>query len=289
MRRIFLTGGTGFIGSHFLAQAVTAGYHITALRRPQEMTTRIPLPAEPCWLDGALSEMEVRHFAGCDTLVHFAGVGVNDPTSCSWEESFQVNVTDMLRLIMVAAEAGVSRMVICGSSFEYGLAAERLGIIPSDAPLEPTGPYAASKAAASLAAHGYAVDKKLEMIILRPFQVFGEGEVDHRFWPSLRRAALDGEDFAMTKGEQVRDFTPVQDVAKVFLNALNYDCLQPGLPLVENIGTGKTTTLLHFAESWWKQWGATGRLLPGAVTYRPNEVMRYIPQVSERCLSWIAK
>ena len=56
--------------------------------------------------------------------------------------------------------------------------------IPTDAPLEPTGPYHASKAAATMAALGLAVDRKLSLSVLRPFHVFGEGEEETRFWPA---------------------------------------------------------------------------------------------------------
>jgi hypothetical protein len=51
-------------------------------------------------------------------------------------------------------------------------------------------------------------------------------------------------------------------------------------PVVANIGTGQPQTIRQFAEHWWKEWGATGKLLPGALPYRDNEVMRYVPEVS---------
>ena len=68
-------------------------------------------------------------------------------------------------------------------------------------PLEPTGAYHSAKAAATMAALGLAVDRKLALTVLRPFHVYGEGEAEGRLWPALRKAALTGVDLPMTKGE----------------------------------------------------------------------------------------
>ncbi len=85
----------------------------------------------------------------------------------------------------------------------------------------------------------------------------------------------------MSPGEQIRDFIPVESVAQAFLRVLDIPLdTRHSTPLVANIGTGKPQTLRAFAEHWWKHWGATGKLLPGALPYRPNEVMRYVPKVS---------
>jgi nucleoside-diphosphate-sugar epimerase len=117
------------------------------------------------------------------------------------------------------------------------------------------------------------------MLIMRIFQVFGEGELESRFWPSLRKAAIAGEDFPMTRGEQIRDFIPVETVGGAFVGALARTDLCAGEPKVENLGTGKPQTLRAFAEFWWKQWKAKGRLKVGMLPYRDNEVMHYVPRI----------
>ena len=53
--KIFVTGGTGFIGSHFLKQALAIGHDLICLRRPGSRT-RIPLKSEPTWLEGSLED-----------------------------------------------------------------------------------------------------------------------------------------------------------------------------------------------------------------------------------------
>jgi nucleoside-diphosphate-sugar epimerase len=276
--KLFVTGGTGFIGSHFLQAALAAGHEVVALRRNKASSPRIKLSVEPQWLDREMGVVEIADFAGCDALVHLAAVGVS-PQKAAWTELFRVNVTESLALWMRAADAGINRLIVCGSCFEYGRAGERYEFIPPHAPLEPVSGYAASKAAATVAALGLASERKLRLAVLRPFQAFGEGQHEGNFWPSLREAAFAGRNFQMTEGGQVRDYMPVADVATAFLAACLRENLETGLPVIENIGTGVPRTLRDFAEEWWLRWQATGQLQPGAIPYRTGEVMRCVPEI----------
>ena len=96
----------------------------------------------------------------------------------------------------------------------------------------------------------------------------------------LRKAALAGEDFPMTLGEQVRDYMPVMDIAESFTKALTMQLL-PGKPVIANIGSGNPQTLRAFAEFWWERFQAKGKLHVGAVPYRKGEVMRYVPDIKD--------
>jgi nucleoside-diphosphate-sugar epimerase len=145
--------------------------------------------------------------------------------------------------------------------------------------LEPTGPYAASKAAGGLLFRTIAEEKKLKLSYLRLFSVFGEGQHESNLWPMIRRAALVGEDLPLTPGEQVRDFVPVGQVAAELLAAARDETVKPGIPRVRNVGTGRPQTVRQFAEHWWREFGAQGKLLVGALPYRADEVMRYVPQI----------
>ncbi len=273
--KLFVTGASGFIGSHFVEQAMLAGHQVVGLRRSPESKPRIPLTRDPTWVDKRLNDLTSTDFCGADCLVHLAAAGVSQ--TASWDCLFRTNVTDSLDCWLRAVESGVSRFVICGSCFEYGRSGNRFEFIPPDAPLEPVTPYAASKAAASMAALAMAADRKVCVQIARPFHVFGEGESENRLWPSLRRAALAGKDFALTPGEQVRDFIQVSDVARRLLEICHCDTLDRGTSTIENLGTGKPQTVLEFCQQWWRFWRASGNLLVGQIAYRDDEVMRYVP------------
>lgn len=282
--RLFVTGGTGFIGSYFLRAAVESGHSVIALRR----LSGIPpgkVPQAVHWVEGALDGPH-HGLENCEALVHFAAAGVS-PQRATLEEMFEINVAASLRLWHQANRCGVSRLIICGSCFEYGSAADAYDFVPSNAPLRPVTGYGASKAAATMAALGLASMLSLRVSILRPFTVYGEGQHPSNFWPSLKAAAQSGADFSMTAGEQVRDFTPVEEVAARFLAELERPLLSADC-FIDNIGTGRPRTLLEFARTWWREWEAKGVLLPGTLPYRPNEVMRYVPEcraLSDRSVS----
>lgn len=277
--KILVTGGTGFIGSHFVKIALAAGHEVIAIRRPGSIP-RIPVGGPVQWLEADLASVNFDQLGDLSEacLVHLAAAGVN-PASVSWSNCFDVNVHQSLACWLNAVSAGIKRIIVCGSCFEYGLAGEKYELIPTDSNLEPTGPYHASKAAASMAAYALAIEKKIELAILRPFHVYGEGEDANRFWPSLRKAAMAGEDFPMTSGEQIRDFVSVEKVASLFLDAATRLHLTSGKPIVRNLGNGVPITLEAFARKYWHQWQAKGKIIAGAVPYRPDEVMRYAPVI----------
>jgi nucleoside-diphosphate-sugar epimerase len=278
MTRLFVTGGTGFVGSHFVAQALARGCEVVALRHNLTSEPRITLVHAPAWLDKPMTAVTKADLAGCDAVVHLAAHGVNPPSD-TLEECFRWNFQAPLHLLRVAHEAGATRIVVAGSCFEYGRSGEQFAFIPSDAPLRPTSAYAASKAAATLAFSVLAAELGLRLSIHRIFQVYGEGEGPTRLWPALRRAALAGDDFPMTTGEQIRDFIPVEQVAARLLHECFDDTVEAGQVKIENVGTGNPQTVRAFAEHWWQHWNATGKLLLGAIPTRPGEVTRYVAQV----------
>lgn len=275
--KIFLTGGTGFVGTHFLRQALAAGHEVVALRRPGSRP-RLELAQQPRWLDGELDGDHAAALQGCDVFVHLASHTPNPPYD-SLERCLYWNVWASVRLAEQARAAGVSRFLIAGTCFEYGGAAARYEAIPTDAPLEPLLSYPVSKAAASVAFLALGRQPGVRLELARIFQVYGEGEQATRLWPSLRRAALAGEDFPMSAGEQWRDFVPVEDVAAHFVRALPCTHVHPGQPVTTHVASGRPQRLLDFAQQWWSHWNATGRLLPGAVPYRPGELMRLLPRM----------
>ncbi len=225
-----------------------------------------------------MEDVSVKDLAEYDVLVHMAAHGVTTGMD-DWMSCFNVNVSKSLALWQRCLQAGIKNLIICGSCFEYGKSAERYDYIPIDAPLVPTGAYHASKAAASMAAIGLAHQHPCRVTIIRPFHVFGDGEPAARLWPSLKKAALAGMDYPMTLGEQIRDFTEVSTMAGM-INEVVED--SPNRPLgysITNLGSGRPQTVREFAERAWKELNARGRLLVGAVPYRPNEVMRYVPSV----------
>lgn len=274
--RIFLTGGTGFIGNHFIEQAIEAGHEVRAIRRKDSQTRRT-LKVQPQWLSGELTDDWREHLQGQDVLVHLAAHSANPPYD-TLASCLQWNVLAPLQLAEQARKAGVKRFVVAGSCFEYGQQKASIEISAAQ-PLAPNNAYATSKAAASQTFIGWTLEHRVCLQLMRIFHVYGEGEPEGRFWPALRRAALSGADFPMSPGEQIRDFVKVEEVARQFVEALNDTDVSPGEPKLSHVASGHAQSLLAFAHEWWKYWGATGQLRPGMLPYRRDEIMSLVPKM----------
>lgn len=277
--KILVTGGTGFIGQYVLQKLCEGQNKIIATKRldsiaPFNFSKKID------WIETTLDSIESKVFNDIDVLIHMASAGVS-PKIASYEELVYWNVTSLFKLIDQAKNANIRRIVITGSYAEYGLSANHFEFLPPQAALLPLSPYAASKAAGCMLATSYAVENKIEMCYLRIFSAYGDGQYLGNFWPSLRAAALSGEDFRMTLGEQIRDFIPVESVAKEIIQSAIRTDLIPGVPLIKNVATGSPVTMREFAEKWWVHFQARGELLIGAIPYRSNEPMRFAASEDE--------
>lgn len=277
--KIFVTGGTGFVGSHFLQQALDAGHEVIAQRRLGSRP-RLSLQHEPTWIDRALDQDFTKELTGCDAVVHLASHTPNPPYA-PLDECLYWNVYATIRLLKQAASQGVKNILVAGTCFEYGAAADGQEFVHPATEMRPSMSYPTSKAAATTACLGLARELGLRLQLLRIFQVFGEGEAPTRFWPSLRTAAQEGRDFAMSAGAQIRDFIPVEEVAQQFLTALSFEGVEPGHPHIRNVGTGHAQTLLEFSQQWWTHWKASGLLMPGHVGLRQGELARLVANVDQ--------
>lgn len=277
--KLFVTGGTGFVGSHFLQQALEAGHTVVAQRRPGSRP-RLSMSREPQWVDRLLDRDFDAELSGCDAVVHLAAHTPNPPYA-PLDECLYWNVFATTRLLQQAAAQGVRDVLIAGTCFEYGLAAQGQDFVHPGTQARPTLTYPISKAAATTSSLGLARHLGLRLQVLRIFQVFGEGEAATRFWPSLKAAANEGRDFPMSAGLQVRDFIAVEEVARQFLLALDFSGVVAGQPHIRNVGTGKAQSLLEFAQHWWTYWQAQGRLLPGEMGLRPGELPRLVANVRD--------
>ena len=177
-----------------------------------------------------------------------------------------------------AISAGIKKFIILGSCFEYGISGKNYKEIPTDAPLLPNNAYSASKASATIAAISLAIEFKLDLTVLRPFHVYGEGEDENRFWPTLKRCSKEGKNLEMTKGDQIRDFEYVGESVKKILFYLQEDNGY-GNPKIVNLGTGKPKSLIKFAKEEWERLGSKGLILNGKKQYRSTEIMRFVPKL----------
>lgn len=275
--KIFLTGGTGFIGSHVLKNLLNSNIEVVSHRRKESSSPKIPIKHSIKWLTKPVSKLDPKDFEGIDVLLHLASHSVQYPFD-TLENNIKFNVVEPLEMFKKACQAGVTKFVIAGSCFEYGISGEKYDYIPTNAPLEPTNDYSTSKAMAYLAFRQMAESNQVGISYNRLFHVYGPGEASNRFWPSLREAAISGKDFDMTFGEQIRDFTHVEDMANKLINECKVLYRSQILSFkTTNFGSNNIMSIKEFASKYWEKFEAKGRLNLGSIPYRDNEVMRYVP------------
>lgn len=223
----------------------------------------------------SLLDIQVCDLEGCDAVIHLAAHTANPPYA-KLSTCIEENAITTLHLLEMAKKARIKKFVLAGSCFEYGMSGNEYERIPTDASLKPTNTYAISKALCSTSALQWSKQNQLNIEVLRLFHVFGPGEKKTRFWPSLREAAKNGKDFRMSKGEQVRDFLYIDEVAELFIERAKANSADQHAVLVKNVVSKKPMALSDFAKYWWEEWNAKGRLIMDEMPYRKEEVMRYV-------------
>ena len=244
--KIFVAGGSGFIGKHLINELAYAGHDIVALIRPNsKLDTNLRCKAKLILKE--LNQLTVDDLSGVDVVINLVCAGVS-PKKASWEELEKVNIDFSMKLIKYAQLAKVKRFIATGTCLEYGTEANKWESIHPRAPLNPVSPYAASKAASFFLLYAFARENTIELFYGRIFYAFGSGQYKYNFFPSLKNAALKGQDFTILNPNILLDFINVEDVAKHLRVAVERDDIISNKPLIVNIGTGKGVKIIDFAK-----------------------------------------
>jgi nucleoside-diphosphate-sugar epimerase len=284
-QRILITGGTGFLGQRLTRRLVELGTEVTVALCAEENPAQVAsLPEECERRDGDVgNEDQIRWLikaAEPDYVFHLAAVGVNDPFIVE-ETALQVNVHGTLNIIRAARDVGkerIRRVIVAGTSYEYGEGGQ----------LDPGNVYAASKVAAWAFCRVYYRAHGTPVVIVRPFNVYGPGQTERALIPSAIRAALCGQDFPATPGEQRRDFVFIDDVIDGFIHvagAANVD----GQSI--DLGTGRATAVCDVVDRIFALCGGGGRPQIGALPYRPGMVWELVADAerTKRLTGWQAR
>jgi GDP-4-dehydro-6-deoxy-D-mannose reductase len=210
--RALITGGTGFVGPHLVAHCIACGDDVV---EPGDHTTGFDITSADA-VQSTFEELQpevVYHLAAWSDV----GGSWRDPGAC-----FRINVTGTANVLAAAYATGARRVLVVGSSEEYGRAGDGLERIPELAPLEPLTPYGTSKVAAAwLAVQAHAGHRGLETVRTRTFSHTGPGQ-DHRFVvPAIARRIAEAERDGATSIpvgalEPIRDLSDVRDVVRAY-------------------------------------------------------------------------
>lgn len=241
-RRVLVTGGSGFIGRHAVAELARAG----AVVRVVDLKPH-PDPAVDTVV-GELGDAEVLDAAfdgGIDSVVHLAAVtsvlrSVENPGG-----TFDTNVAGTHAVLEAARAAGTSSLAFASTNAVTG-PMEAPAIVET-APLRPLTPYGATKAAGEMLMSAYTAAYGLRCVCLRLTNVYGPGmqAKDSIVARLMRAIRLEREFEIYGDGRQVRDYVHVSDVIDaVKLGLVNEEWHGPVV-----IGSGTSLSVLEVLDT----------------------------------------
>jgi UDP-glucose-4-epimerase GalE len=255
-RTILVTGGAGFVGSHFARRAVDAGREVVVLDdlsggQPAKLPRSIDIVVGDIG-DTALVRRICRE-RRVGAVAHFAGKIQVGESVRRPEEYFDVNLVRTLRLLAAIRDAGVEHCLFSSTAAVYGTPTKVP--IPETARREPVNAYGATKLAIELVLDAWATAYQTRWAALRYFNAAGahaDGSLRESHHPEthLIPLAIDaalglgapltifGTDYPTPDGTCVRDYIHVQDLAHAHLLALA-ELETRGSVGAVNLGTGR--------------------------------------------------
>lgn len=253
MKKILVTGGAGFIGSHLVDALIDRGYEVLVI--DDLSTGRIDnLNSSAKFIKYDLNLIDQNYLTkellnNVDTIFHCAAyprvqLSIKDPLI-----SNSRNIDLTLRILVAAKDSGVRRFIYSSSSSIYG----DTNNLPTkeDSSPNPMSPYALQKFVGEEYCRLFNFLYGLETVSLRYFNVYGDrmpSEGAHSTVISLFMKQIGNkESLTITNdGNQKRDFTHVKDVA--IANILAMESKKVGKGEILNIGSGKNYSINQIAD-----------------------------------------
>jgi nucleoside-diphosphate-sugar epimerase len=266
-----VTGATGFIGRRLVARlSRMAGPVYCVVDADRGQASRLPdyLNVVPLEISSARGDLAtvVSHVAP-DIVFNLVAQGVN-PASRDPKELIAGNLGFVSDLVLALTHSPPKIVLHIGSWSEYAdpLTTDPIG---EDHPIWPRSLYGAAKATATLYGNSVARTVGIPFVTLRLFNVYGPGETSGRLLPHLIAQLSRGDYADLTSGEQIRDFTYVDDVAAALATAGTAN-LEPYTAY--NICSGRPVAVRTIAEAVADILGVSRGLLGfGALEQRDDE------------------
>ena len=211
--RVLVTGGAGFIGSHFAKRLAAAGDQVVVLDKLTYSGNRANLEGTDVELvvgDICDAETVAEAAAGCDAVVNFAAETHVDRSIIGAAEFIETDVHGTYVLLGWARDAGV-RLVQVSTDEVYGDIPEGQHSVETD-PLRPSSPYAASKAGGDLQVLAAVRTFGVDACITRAANTYGPNQYPEKIIPLFVTNALDGEALPVYgDGRQRREWLHAED------------------------------------------------------------------------------
>lgn len=268
--RAFVTGASGFTGSHLVRHLRRHGWTVAVLARPDSRTDLWADSENPVTVyryDGTSASVRAAlEGARPDVVLHLASCFLVKHSPEDLDRLVDGNIRFGLHLADAMATTGCRRLVTAGTSWQHW----------TDAAYRPVNLYAATKQACDALFAYYRDAESLRLVTLALFDNYGPGDTRRKLIPLLHGALRSGRTLDLSPGEQRLDLLHVEDTAGAFrraaegLLAEGPDTLPAGEYAVSSGTRVSLRELVGLIEA------VSGRPLPvrwGVQAYRPREVM----------------
>ena len=244
---ILITGAKGFIGSNLLRRLICKGYETNIIVRTKDNCWRIEdiLNKTNIFFEDLTNFKLINKIINKlkpKTIFHLAAYGAYEYQN-EIEKIKKVNLDATINLINTCTEQGFNTFINTGSNSEYGL--KKNPMKETDV-LTPNSYYAVFKAASTLFCQYESISKKLPIISIRPFHVYGPYEEKTRLIPNLISSILFNRCPPLSNPENVRDMVYIEDAVNFYLSLTNENV---DYGSIFNLGTGTQHSLKEIVDT----------------------------------------
>ena len=266
MKRILLTGASGFVGRQIGKALLARGHDVVLVLRPGGLE-RSGFPADR-WrvietddLFAENADWWAEHLDGMDTIIHAAwyvepGKYLDSLLNIDCARG-------SLRLAEATVRADVRHLIGIGTCFEYRLPNAE---IAADSEVGPVTLYAAAKLALYEMLKRRLTGTDVDFTWARLFYLFGEGEHPARLFPMLHRKLAAGEQVTLSSGDKIRDFLDVAEAGELIATLA-----ETGQTGIANICSGRPVTIRAVAEEIADLYDRRDLLEFGTATVHPRD------------------
>ena len=265
--KVAVTGASGFIGRHVLAELDKHGVDLVAVTRDSARLQDMDKAVRIVEMDIARHAPDCFEQMGCpDVLIHLAWDGLPNYKSL---HHFETELPRQYQFLKTMIESGLPSLLVTGTCFEYGM---QSGPLAADIPTKPNNPYGYAKDAVRQQLEYLKSTSPFNLTWGRLFYMYGEGQAKNSLFPLLKEAVLRGDQvFNMSGGEQLRDYLSVEEVARQIVQLA---IVQRDIGAV-NICSGKPISVRRLVEQWLRENSWKIELNLGHYPYPDYEAMAF--------------
>ena len=249
MIKVAVTGASGFIGQHVINYLNNLSVDVVAITRLKH--ANLPKLVNGLWVEFDLQNPPENMFSlmgNPDVLIHLAWQGLPNYKSLHHFESELPVQYDFLSTLI---KEGLQSIVVVGTCFEYGMQSNSLS---EKLNTNPSNPYGFAKDCLRKQLEFLKTQYNFKLTWARLFYLYGDGQSDSSIYPQLKRAIQNSElKFDMSEGKQLRDYLPVEKVAKYLIDLA---LLKKDIGVV-NVCSGVPISVRDLVENWLDEnnWG----------------------------------